>query len=165
MTLKRKASGSFTDITTTLKRRASGAWVDIDTIRRKASGAWTIAWRRIALSYQEIIDSVGLGTAIAGYRLNSSGIVEKRLGASYTTLETWLAAGAASGYECRVTVVSGSLTTGTAGSWLSLASSREWTVQQATVGTNTCQITVEIRNATTLVVAATATIDLSADRF
>jgi len=50
MTLKRKASGSFADITTTLKRRLSGAWVDVETIRRRAAGAWVVVWRRVSLS-------------------------------------------------------------------------------------------------------------------
>lgn len=128
MTLKRKASGSFADITTTLKRRLSGAWVDVETISRRAAGAWVVVWKRIVLSNQAIGHSTGIGGATAGYRLNASGIVEKLVGASYSTLETWLSAGAASGYECRATVTFGTLTSGTAGSWLALSSSREWYV-------------------------------------
>lgn len=129
MTLKRKSAGSFVDIATNVSRRASGAWANIDIIRRRASGAWTVAWRRITLSTQEIINSVGLGNPICGYRLNASGIVESLKNTTYATLETWLAAGAASGYECRATVTGGTLTSGTTGTWTSLASSQEWTVQ------------------------------------
>lgn len=129
MTLKRKASGSFADITTTLKRRLSGAWVDVETISRRAAGAWVVVWKRIVLSSQSISQSTGVGTAVAGYRLNTSGIAEKLVGASYSTLETWLSAGASSAYECRATVTIGTLTSGTTGSWLTLSSSREWSVE------------------------------------
>ena len=109
--------------------------------------------------------SVGVGTARSGYRLNTSGIAEERDGASYSTLETWLSAGSSSGYECRATVTFGTLTSGTTGTWLALSTSREWYVEQGSVGTNTCEFTVEIRNATTLAVVDSAAITLEADRF
>lgn len=163
MTFKRKASGSWTDIATTIKRRASGAWVDIDLVRRRASGAWTVIWRRITLSNQSLTDTRPTGTAVSGYRLNTSGIAEELRGTSYSTLETWLTAGSASGYEARVTILSGTLSSGTSGSWLALSSSREWSVSQASLGQNICEFTVEIRNATTLVVAASATVQITAD--
>lgn len=128
MTFKRSSGGVWSDITTTLKRRLSGAWVDVETIRRRAAGAWVVVWKRIVLNNQAIGHSTGIGGATAGYRLNTSGIAEKLVGASYSTLETWLSAWASSAYECRATVTFGTLTSGTAGSWLALSSSREWYV-------------------------------------
>ena len=136
-----------------------------DIVKRRLASAWTVAWQRINIADQNATHSVGSGTATGGYRLNTSGIVEKRLGGSYTTLETWLSFGTASNYECRATVISGALSSGTAGSWLSLGTSREWTVTQSVVGTNTCDLTIEIRNASTLVVLDSATITIEADRF
>lgn len=162
MTLKRKASGSALTITTKIMRNASGAFIDIDTIRRRASGAWTLVWKRITLSDQTVLDSVPSGGATAGYRLNSTGIAELLTGASYTTAETWLAGGASSGYECRATITFGSLTSGTTGSWLSISSPREWYVSRISSGSSQCTFTLEIRNASTLVVVASATIDLTA---
>lgn len=161
MTLKRKSAGSFTDISTRVSRRLSGSWVDIDTIRRKVSGAWTVAWRRITLTDQSI-SHLTSGVATAGYRLNSTGIAEQREGGSYSTLETWIAIGSASSYECRATVTFGALTSGTADTWLNLGSSREWYVQRSTSGSSDCIIIVEIRNASTLAVVSTATIEMSA---
>ena len=128
MTLKRKASGSFADIATTLKRRLSGSWVDIEVIRRKASGAWVVAWRRINISNQWLLSDKPDGTATCGYRLSASGVAYFRSDVSYSTLETWLATGSAASYEARATVNTGSLTSGTTGSWLALSSSREWYV-------------------------------------
>ena len=47
-------------------------------------------------------------------------------------------------YWVRATLNSGTLDTGTTGSWLALSTTREWTVARATVGTDTANITVEI---------------------
>ena|SRR5690606_25493049 len=64
-------------------------------------------------------------------------------------------------YEIRWTNTSGSPTSGSAtGSWLSLGTSRSWTVSRASAGTTTCVATVEIRNAATGVVLTSATITI-----
>lgn len=136
-----------------------------DIVKRRLSGAWTVAWQRITIGDEIIGHSVGSGTATAGYRVNTSGIAEKRDGASYTTLETWLSFGSASSYEVRATVTSGAVTSGTTGSWLALSSSQEWLVQRGTVGISNAVLTIEIRNATSLVVVDSADVDLEAERF
>lgn len=59
-----------------------------------------------------------------------------------------------SNYEARMSTVSGSLTTGTAGVWQALSSNRTWGVSQNVVGTNLYTGTLEIRHATSLVVLA-----------
>ena len=165
MTFKRNAAGVQTDIATKAERRSGGAWVPFDIVKRRLSGAWTVAWQRINITGTSVSNSVGVGTAVAGFRLNTSGIAEELVRITYTTLETWLAFGTASNYECRATVVFGTLTSGTSGAWLSLGSSQEWSITQVGVGTNTCELTIEIRNASTLVVLDSATITLEADRF
>lgn len=128
MTLKRRSGGAWTDIATTLKRKESGSWVDLDVIKRRLSGAWTTIWQRLTINNQSVSVSVGV-TATAGYRLNTSGVAEKREQASYTTLETWLSSGTSSNYESRCTVNSGTLAGGTANTWESLGTSREWFIQ------------------------------------
>lgn len=65
-------------------------------------------------------------------------------------------------FEARVTVTSGSLSSGTAGSWLSLATTREWQRNQTTIGTSSVQFTIEIRRASDGVVVDSATINMSA---
>lgn len=72
------------------------------------------------------ISHVTVGTAIAGYRLLASGIVQKQQGASLTTVETWLLTGAASAYEARATLTAGAITSGTLNTWLGLGSDRAW---------------------------------------
>lgn len=74
--------------------------------------------------------------------------------------------GSSGSYEARATLNSGSLTSGTTGSWLALSSSREWTVTDSVFDLNPveAEILVEIRNATTLAVIDSATVTLSAER-
>ena len=74
MTLKRKSSGTFTDISATLKRRASGAWVDVQTISRRASGVWVVVWQRITLAAASATDTTSGVPATAGIRLTSAGL-------------------------------------------------------------------------------------------
>lgn len=166
MTLKRMNSGSFTDITT-LKRRVTGAWMNIDLIRRRVTGSWAVIFQSININDQAIYRAATTATT-AGYRLNTSGVAEKREGATYTTLETWLISGyTSSDYEARATLLSGdALSSGTLNSWLALSSSREWQ-QQAPGGgsgiTYTSNLLIEIRNTTTGVVVDTAVVTLTSE--
>lgn len=102
-------------------------------------------------------------TCNANYRLNLSGAAERSNAAgTYSTISgEWLLTGSASDYDCRFTPTSGTLTSGPTG-WNNLATSREFKVTQTVVGDKTCIGTIEIRDASTLVVLATATIELTA---
>ncbi len=104
--------------------------------------------------------------ATAGYRLNSSGIAESLSNLAYTTLETWLLSGAASDCEVRVTLSLGTLSSGTTDTWQNLGTSRSWTVVAGNYYPEfaEAEIVVEIRNATTLTILDTATINLQAER-
>lgn len=102
--------------------------------------------------------------ATAAYKLDNDGIAYyKGPATSYTAISgTWLLSGAVADYEARATIVSGTLTSGTTGSWLSLATDREW-VRTSLSGYAQCVLTVEIRNATTLEVLDAATITLTSE--
>lgn len=164
MTLKRRAAGAWVNVATTFTRRLSGAWIDIDIVRRRAAGAWVVAWRRVSISSQSVSHIPPTGAAIAGYRLNASGIAETREGASYTTVGSWIALGTPSDYECMATLLSGTSPSGSSvGSWLPLSASREWSLTQSSSGIKSCSLQVEIRRASTLVVLASEQINLEAD--
>lgn len=164
MTLKRRSAGAWTSIATTIKRKAAGSWVNVGTIKRRLSGAWVDVWPAVRITNQSISD-IGPPTALARYRLNSSGIVEKETHTASTTLETWLLVGSASDYEARATVNSGALAgvgNSATGSWLGLGSSRQWGVGvNGTLGAAT--LTIEIRNASSGDVLASAVVTLDAD--
>ena len=119
----------------------------------------------IAITDRTITDGTGGSrNATAGYRLTSGGQVQSQINLTFTTLEQWCTPTTeASNYEVLVTVTSGSLSTGTAGSWLALSSTQTWT-RTATIGnSNTCVFTVQIRRVGTTTVLDSATITLEAD--
>jgi len=127
-----------------------------------------IVWQlpTVNITDQSINVTRSSAPSTAGYRLNSSGIAESLSNLAYTTLETWLLSGAASDYEVRVTLSSGTLSSGTTGTWQNLGTSRSWTVVDSTFDAvfAEAEIVVEIRDATTLMILDTATITLQAER-
>ncbi len=121
----------------------------------------------ITLPNDSVTDSTLAPTnAIANFILNSNGNRQKEVsGGSVTTVGAWIDPTSEAGnYEARGTVLSGSFTTGTFGTWLALSSSRTWGVTRSTNGTTTASMTLEIREASTGTVMATATISFSATR-
>ncbi|WP_167755567.1 hypothetical protein [Vitreimonas flagellata] len=123
---------------------------------------------RVTLTAENITDTVvAPASATAGYELQSTGDIAKRdfsTGGSYVDIGDWIAPKAAAGaaYECRVTLNSGTLSSGTTGVWLALSSTRTWTVSASST-LKTCNFTVEIRDAASGAVLATATIILTAE--
>ena len=118
----------------------------------------------ISITNQVVTDS-SASTAVASYAIQSTGTVVNHDSA---ILETWLlGGGTASNYEVRATVSSGSLTTGTTGSWLSCGSTRTWAISNSARdnSTETCVLTIQIRLASTGVVQDSATVTLSAESF
>lgn len=69
-----------------------------------------------------------------------------------------------SGFDAMLTVNSGTAPTGAStGVWLNLGTTRTWTLVQPVIGTKTNNCTLQIRNATSLTVLATATVVMEAD--
>ena len=127
--------------------------------RYKAGGVTTVS-----LTNQNLVGpSIAPVQATSGYRLGSTGDVSENRNASYLDIGDWVSpkSAAPGTYECRVTVTSGTLSTGTAGSWLALTSNREWTVFRNTSGSKACTFTVEIRQGVTTLASCTVTITAS----
>ncbi len=98
------------------------------------------------------------------YRLDSNGKVYDVKNASPSFIEDWVTpTGAASSYEAFVTVTSGTLSSGTSGSWVALSSTRDWSVTQTSIGIKTCTFTVDIRKVGTSTVLDSATITIEAE--
>lgn len=114
------------------------------------------------------VASSSLSTAFAQLTVASDGILKSSssddLGGTNYANQWMSPAGAvpAAGYDCRATVTSGTLSSGTAGTWLNCSTGRTWRVDRASLGTKACTFTLEIRDATTLAVLATATMTVSA---
>lgn len=107
------------------------------------------------------------GTAICGIRLAADGTATNVRNAqgNQAISGEWarpIDAGNGALYEARVTVTSGTLTTGTTGTWLALSSQRDWDVQRSTVGSKACTFTLEIRRVSDSVVVASASYTITA---
>jgi hypothetical protein len=111
-------------------------------------------------------EMVNPAAATANYTLAADGDIDRTTGDNNLSDQgDWITPKVnMADYECRATVTSGSLSSGTAGSWLALTSSRSWTKQQVINGTSSCVFTLEIRRASDGEVLDTATITLTATR-
>lgn len=165
----------------TLYRRISGAWQAIDTAYVKVAGVWkeAVVWRRVAGVWEQITALLGAtlnnasylasGTTVTtcSFRVDSDGSVYTNETGSFAVDYTWLTGGGvAADYDVRWTSTSGSLSTGSEATWESLAADRTYSVVDSVADLNsvTCTGTVEIRDADTLAVLATATVTIEADR-
>ncbi len=111
--------------------------------------------------------SSGLANQTATYTLEADGdIITATTGGGSVDAGDWIAPkGAAGGnYEVMATVVSGSVSSGTTGSWLALSSDRTWTRSRATSGSDTVVLTIEIRRTGTTTVLASCTRTLVAEK-
>ncbi len=106
----------------------------------------------------------GISPTYAWYILKTNGTVDVRNG---TTPPNWLLYGTVGEYEARATLVSGT-DPGNTGSWLSLASERNWGLVATSFNTAAgvpvvCSVLIEIRKAAApYTVLDSATINLSA---
>jgi hypothetical protein len=95
------------------------------------------------------VASIGAGSQTATYTLESDGdVVRETTPLGSSDIGDWIdpKANAPSDYEVQATLNSGTLTSGTTGSWLALTSNRSWTLTRATVGAaDTVDLTIEIR--------------------
>lgn len=161
-----KLFGSWYSIVPWVK--IAGAWKNVATSYVRIAGAWKVVYQAVtvAISNQNISDSAAGAPSLASYGLANTGV------ASWATINSgsgtfggeWLPSGTASNYDVRVTVNSGSLdgSSSATGSWLNLGTTRSWAVARSSVGNQSANLTVEIRDAGTLSVLDSATITLSA---
>jgi hypothetical protein len=105
--------------------------------------------------------------AAAVYTLQNDGDIEATTGTNtISDVGDWINPRGAAGntYEARATVTSGSLSSGTTGSWLALGTTRTWTLQAVPgVGVLQAVFTLEIRRASDAIVVDSATITLEAE--
>lgn len=104
-------------------------------------------------------------TATAGYRINSNGFDYEGINGTFSTLNQWVTPTSAGGnYEVFATVSSGSVTSGTTGSWVATSGNPTWTRDRTTIGTNTCVLSMQVRATGSGTVLDTWTVTLEAER-
>lgn len=118
----------------------------------------------ITLTDQAVSEDTPGAAALAQYSVNASGAVqETTIGGGTATLESWITpALGMSNYEVRATLNSGTLDSGTTATWLNCGTTRSWSCQRLSIGSQSANLTIEIRNATTLLVKDSCTVTLSA---
>ena len=131
--------------------------------------AATMGGPRVEISDYAVSDITPSPTnASAGYELTSAGVINQVTvaGGGAGVIGQWIvpASAAGSNYEVRAQETSGTVSTGTVGSWLSLGTTRTWSRAQTVNGTSTCELLIEIRLAASGVVLAAATITLEANK-
>lgn len=150
--------------------RVGGVWKTPDSMHIRVGGVWKEVWTAATISANvtnqtAYTEKISPTDATAGYKLLSNGIAQKTsINGTYVSISgEWETGGSpGSAYDAYVTVTSGSLSTGTAGSWVNLGTNRTWTRLRSGVGTSTCIFTVQIRDANTLTVLDSASITLTA---
>lgn len=103
-----------------------------------------------------------------GYQLTNGGKEQGGTGSAggivYSNIGDWvLPNGSAALYEVRATLNSGTLTSGTTGTWLSLGTTRTWTVERSAVGSSSASLTIEVRLIGGSTVLATGNVNITAD--
>ena len=142
----------------------SGAWKKVSDAWVGVGGVWKQFYTSVAINLLGL-DPYSLDTAptdtTATYSLTSAGL-ETATGLSDNT---WLLSGAASDYECRATVNSGTLTSGTTGTWLNLGTTRTWTRTNTfnTDSVQTVDMTVEIGLAGTSTALVSSNVIITAE--
>jgi len=102
--------------------------------------------------------------ATASYTLSSTGDITRVNHTGSADIGDWLASKVGmSAYECRMTTTSGTLTTGTVGSWLSLGTSRTWGKTTAGIANASYVGTLEIRQIGSSITLTSATITLNVE--
>lgn len=139
--------------------RVGGVWRNA-LVHARTGGTWRAVSDLVQIQ-DELIFASGVGSASAEYELSHTGDIFRIVNSMPTDIGDWITPKVRmSDYECRATLVSGSLSSGTTGTWLSLSQRRQWTLFRFVSGPQTTVLQIEIRRAADQVVLDSAQITL-----
>ena len=108
----------------------------------------------------------GASGVSAGYRINPSAFDYQSVNGTFTALSQWVTPSSASGdYEVFASLTSGSVSSGTIGSWVATSGNPLWVRSQPTVGTSIAVLAMQVRKVGTGTVLDTWSVTLEAERF
>jgi hypothetical protein len=144
----------------TLAGVASGAIIMPTNFYGKSAGA-TVNFN------DAVVTAAGVPAQSAGYRINTNGFVYQVINGTDTSLGQWVTPSSAGGnYEVYATLVSGTLSSGTTGSWVATSGTPLWTRVAVISGTiNTVELGMDIRATGTGTVLDSWSVTLEAERF
>lgn len=152
-------------------RKIQEIWVNDSGTARQIQEIWVndngtprMVYQALTITLPDASFYYGNGSPCV-FQLNSNGNRYAQESPSLTSRGAWINNAAFVGqFECRATMLTGSLSTGTTGAWQSLSTTRDWS-RGTSIGTfQQCSFTLEIRRASTAEVVASALIILEADR-
>jgi hypothetical protein len=139
---------------------ASGAIIIPTNFYGKSAGA-TVNFN------DAVVTAAGVPSQSAGYRINTNGFVYEVVNGVDTSLGQWVTPSSAGGnYEVFATVTSGSVSSGTTGSWVATSGSPLWTRVAVISGTiNIVELVMDVRATGTGTVLDSWSVTLEAERF
>jgi hypothetical protein len=145
----------------------AGTWRQIQNVYVNDAGTWRLVYQAAVVFLTNIFaghTAISPSNAFAAYELQADGDIQTYHGGTNGDSGDWItpkSASGASSYEVRATLLSGTTPAGTLGSWLALSVARSWSLSRSTIGTTTCDLTVEIRRASdgTILTSQTVTIE------
>lgn len=119
---------------------------------------------KLVIAGQTIQDiAIGGSNASATLNIFGTGTYSGATSAGTTNYGNWVTpSGAAALFEYQATQLSGTVSTGTVGSWVT--GSQEWTVVRTTNGTKLCSLQIEIRRVGTTTTLKTVTFAFEATK-
>jgi len=114
-----------------------------------------------------VVTAAGVPAQSAGYRIDVNGFVYQVVNGVDTSLGQWVTPTSAGGnYEVFATVTSGSVSSGTTGSWVATSGSPLWTRAAVIAGTiNIVELVMDVRATGTGTVLDSWSVTLEAERF
>lgn len=112
------------------------------------------------------VDATNAGAgASAAYTVNSNGTDAQTVNGVTSTLSAWVSpTTAGANYEVFATVSSGTLSSGTVGSWVATSTNPSWGRIQNSIGASFVNLTMQVRAVSTTTVLDTWTVALTAER-
>lgn len=112
------------------------------------------------------VSAVGNTAQSAGYRIDTDGFVYQVVNGVSTALYQWASPSTIGGnYEVFATVTAGTLSFGTAGSWVATSGSPLWTRARPTSGISIVDLSMQVRAVGSATILDTWTVTLEAERF
>jgi hypothetical protein len=139
----------------------AGTWRTIKNVYVNDAGTWRTVYSSTFLPNTNV--GRDDGGSPAEYYIANDGTIQVRVGATITTVDNWTF-DTPGDYECNATVTSGSLSSGTTGTWLSLGTTRSWTRGAASGTTQLVSLDITLRRIADGEVINTASINIECVR-
>lgn len=142
-----------------------GVWKQVQKVSIGVGGVWKTGWDYLTVSVTSLSPrrtTLFPSSASATVSILNDGTWSTTTVGGGTNTGTWLTAGAVADVDVYLSGTGDALDSGTLNTWLNCATTRSWTLTEADVGTLAWNGTMQWRDAVTLAVLDTASVDIQA---